>query len=183
VTDDETRSPIIVYLSLGSNLGDRLENLRRAFRLLGEKGIALRRTSSVYETEPVDNTDQGWFLNCVAEIGTSLEALGLLRRLQRIENELGRERLVRRGPRTLDIDMLLYGDLVLESSELTLPHPRMLERRFVLEPLRELGPHLVIPGVDGPGAGGPGTGRTVEQAYAGLRDTAQVRLLLNTLCA
>ena len=159
-------------------MGDRLENLRSALRLLCQKGIALRRTSSVYETEPVDNTDQGWFLNCVAEVGTTLEAPALLHRLQRIENELGRERTVRGGPRTLDIDILMYDDLVIRSDKLTLPHPRMLERRFVLEPLREIAPQLVIPSADGPGAG-----KTVAQAYAEMRDPAQVRLLIKTLCA
>ncbi len=163
-------------------MGDRLENLRRAFRLLCQEGIALRRTSSVYETEPVDNTNQGWFLNCVAEVGTTFGPLALLKQLLQIEQDAGRVRTVRGGPRTLDIDILLYGDAVLQSDELTVPHPRMMERRFVLEPLRELAPQLAIPST-GPGAGGPGTGKTVEQACAELRDTAQVLLLIKTLCA
>ena len=164
---------VVAYLSLGSNVGDRLENLRRAFRLLCEVGIALRCTSSVYETEPVDNPDQGWFLNCIAEIATTLEPLALLRKVQQIEAQLGRERTVAKGPRTLDIDILVYGDVVLESEELTLPHPRMLQRRFVLEPLRELAPTLLI----------PGTGKTVEETLGDLRDPAQVRLMIKTLCA
>ena len=166
-------TPVIAYLSLGSNVGDRLENLRKAFRPLCQAGIALRRTSSVYETEPVDNPDQGWFLNCVAEIATTLEPLPLLRKLQQIEAQLGRERTVAKGPRTLDIDILVYGDLVLESEDLTLPHPRMLQRRFVLEPLRELAPTLLI----------PGAGNNVEEAFSDLRDPAQVRLMIKTLCA
>jgi 2-amino-4-hydroxy-6-hydroxymethyldihydropteridine diphosphokinase len=165
--------PNHVYFSLGSNLGDRLENLRRGMQLFCGEGIALRRTSSIYETEPVDNRDQAWFLNCVAEVLPTLEPLALLRRLQRIENQLGRERTVPKGPRTLDIDILLYGDTVMQTEELTLPHPRMLQRRFILEPLRELAPTLRL----------PGTGLTVEEAYRQLRDPAQVRLLIKSLCA
>jgi 2-amino-4-hydroxy-6-hydroxymethyldihydropteridine diphosphokinase len=167
-------SPTTAYLSLGSNMGDRRENLRGAFRLLdGQEGIALRRTSPIYETEPVGNTDQDWFLNCVAEVGTTLEPIPLLDQLLHIEQTLGRIRTVRNAPRTLDIDILLYGDVVLQSAELALPHPRMLQRRFVLEPLRELAPKLII----------SGTGKTVEQAYAELRDASQVRLLIKMLCA
>jgi 2-amino-4-hydroxy-6-hydroxymethyldihydropteridine diphosphokinase len=167
-------NPTIAYLSLGSNVGDRLENLREAMRLFCGAGITLRRTSSVYETEPMDNTNQGWFLNCVAEVSTTLEPVALLRKLQQIEMELGRERMTTpKGPRTLDIDILLYGDLVCASNDLTLPHPRMLERRFVLEPLNEIAPALVI----------PGAWKTVEQALAELRSPAQVRLLIKTLCA
>jgi 2-amino-4-hydroxy-6-hydroxymethyldihydropteridine diphosphokinase len=158
-------STAIAYLSLGSNLGDRLENLRAAMRRLSDEGVTLRRTSSVYETEPVDNAEQDWFLNCVAEVSTSLEPLALLRRLQDIERELGRERAVPKGPRTIDIDILLYGDLAIETEELTLPHPRMLQRRFVLEPLCEIAPALMI----------PGTEKTVEEALHGLADPAQVR--------
>jgi 2-amino-4-hydroxy-6-hydroxymethyldihydropteridine diphosphokinase len=166
-------SATTAFLSLGSNVGDRLENLRAALRELCGAGVALRRTSSIYETEPVDNTDQGWFLNCVAEVSTTLEPLTLLHKLQQIERQLGRERVVPKGPRTLDIDILLYGDLVLASDELTLPHPRMMERRFVLEPLCEIAPALRL----------PDTGKTVEQALHDLRDPAQVRVLIKTLCA
>jgi len=166
-------SPVITYLSLGSNVGDRMAELRRAMQLFCGEGMAMRRTSSVYETEPVGYTEQGWFLNCVAEISTTLEPVALLHRLQRIENQLGRERTFPKGPRTIDIDMLLYGDVVMQTEELTLPHPRMLERRFVLEPLREIVPALRL----------PGSGITVEEAYQQLRDPAQVRLLIKTLCA
>jgi 2-amino-4-hydroxy-6-hydroxymethyldihydropteridine diphosphokinase len=164
---------ITAYLSLGSNVGDRMENLRRGMELFCGEGIALRRTSSIYETEPVENTDQGWFLNCVAEVSTPLAPLVLLRRLQRTERQLGRERTTPKGPRTLDIDILLYDDLVLHTEELTLPHPRMLERRFVLEPLREIAPALRL----------PVSGMTVEKAYQQLHDPAKVRLIVKTLCA
>jgi 2-amino-4-hydroxy-6-hydroxymethyldihydropteridine diphosphokinase len=166
-------TPVIAYLSLGSNVGDRLENLRKAFRLLCQAGIALHCTSSIYETEPVDNLDQGSFLNCVAEIATTVEPLALLRKLQQIEAQLGRARTIPKGPRTLDIDILIYGDTTLDSEELTLPHPRMLQRRFVLEPLRELAPTLLVPGI----------GKNVEEAFGDLRDPAQVRLMIKTLCA
>jgi 2-amino-4-hydroxy-6-hydroxymethyldihydropteridine diphosphokinase len=169
--------PLTAYLSLGSNVGDRLENLRAAMRQLCSVGTALHRTSSIYETEPVDNPNQGWFLNCVAEVSATLEPLVLLHNLQRIEQQLGRERTVPKGPRTIDMDILLYGDLLMESAELTLPHPRMLDRRFVLEPLCEIAPALAI----------PGSAKTVEQALHHLRedrrDPAQVRRLIKTLCA
>jgi len=163
----------IAYLSLGSNVGDRLENLRQAMQLFCGEGIALRCTSSIYETEPVENPEQDWFLNCVAEVSTTLEPVALLRKLQKIESQLGRERTIPKGPRTIDIDILLYGDLVLQSAQLTLPHPRMMQRRFVLEPLHEIAPTLRLPGF----------GKTVEAAFHELRHSAQVRLLIKTLCA
>jgi len=166
-------SPITAYLSLGSNVGDRLENLRAAMQRLSSAGVALLRTSSIYETEPVDNTNQGWFLNCIAEVSTALEPLPLLHKLQEIEKQLGRERAVPKGPRTLDIDILLYGDVIVESEALTVPHPRMLQRRFVLEPLCEIAPALRL----------PVSRKTVEQALRDLRNPAQVRLLIKTLCA
>lgn len=163
----------IAYLSLGSNVGDRLGNLRKAMQLFCGKGITLRCTSSVYETEPVDNTNQEWFLNCVAEVSTTLEPLALLHTLQGMETQLGRERTIPKGPRTIDIDILLYGDLIFENGELTLPHPRMQQRRFVLEPLQEIAPALQL----------PGSAKTVGQAFNELRDPARVRLLIKTLCA
>ena len=160
-----------VYLSLGSNLGNRLENLRRACQALAQKGIQLRRISSVYETEPVDFAEQDWFLNCVVEAETTLPPLALLQEVQQVEGELGRQREQPKGPRTLDIDILLYGDLVLPSGALMLPHPRMLERRFVLEPLREIAPSLRL----------PMSSKTVEEAFRELRDTSQVRCLCETI--
>jgi 2-amino-4-hydroxy-6-hydroxymethyldihydropteridine diphosphokinase len=165
--------PVLTYVSLGSNVGDRQEYLRQAMQLLIGGGIELQRTSSIYETEPVDNTDQGWFLNCVAEIATTLDPLALLHRLQHVETQLGRERTVPKGPRTIDIDILLYGNIAMQSDELTLPHPRMLERRFVLEPLREIAPALRM----------PVSSQTVAEAYQQLRDPAQVRLLIKTFCS
>ncbi|MBI3894783.1 MAG: 2-amino-4-hydroxy-6-hydroxymethyldihydropteridine diphosphokinase [Acidobacteria bacterium] len=156
-----------VYLSLGSNMGNRMENLRRACQSLAQKGIQLQRFSSVYETEPVDFAKQNWFLNCVVEAETNLPPLALLREVQQIEEELGRQRQQPKGPRTIDIDILLYDDLVFASEALVLPHPRMLERRFVLEPLREIAPSLRL----------PLSAKTVEEAFQDLHDPSQVRCL------
>jgi len=134
-----------VYLSLGSNVGDREAALARALERLAAAGLRLLRISSVYETEPVDRPDQPWFLNLVVEAETELFPRMLLMRVQRIEYELGRRRAAPKGPRTIDIDILLYGDAVIRMPDLTVPHPRMSERRFVLEPLAELVPELRHP--------------------------------------
>jgi 2-amino-4-hydroxy-6-hydroxymethyldihydropteridine diphosphokinase len=133
------------YLSLGSNLGDRQKALQDAIRLLETTDLSVRRVSSVYETEPRDAPDQPWFLNLVIEVETGLNPEQLLRRAVAIETELGRERTSRHGPRTIDIDILLYEDLIIDTAELVVPHPRMAERRFVLEPLAELAPDLRHP--------------------------------------
>jgi 2-amino-4-hydroxy-6-hydroxymethyldihydropteridine diphosphokinase len=133
------------YLSLGSNLDDREANLRRAIELLASPEIRIKRTSSLYETEPQDLPHQPWFLNLVVEIETSLFPLQLLARIQRIEKELGRQRIVPKGPRTIDIDILLFGNFAIDSAKLQVPHPRMNDRRFVLEPLAELAPDLRHP--------------------------------------
>ena len=143
---------LLAYLSLGSNLGARVDTIQRGIELIASKAGAVRKVSSIYETEPVDFLDQPLFLNCVLEIETALSPLELLRRLQEIEAACGRVRgispAIPKGPRTLDIDILLYGDLVMRSEELTIPHPRMCERRFVLQPLAELAPQLQIPGTN-----------------------------------
>lgn len=126
-------------------MGDREKNLLRAVELLEEAGVRIVRTSSVYETEPQDLRDQPWFLNMVIEIETELFPKQLLARLQKIERELGRKRTVPKGPRTIDVDILLYGSFVVETAQLQIPHPRMAERRFVLEPLQEIAPGLRHP--------------------------------------
>jgi len=133
------------YLSLGSNLDDRQGNLRRALELLASPEIRIRRTSSLYETEPQDLRNQPWFLNLVVEIETTLFPIQLLSRTQKIERELGRQRAVPKGPRTIDIDIVLFGNFVIETPQLQVPHPRMPARRFVLEPLAELAPELRHP--------------------------------------
>jgi len=134
-----------VYISLGSNLGVREAYLRRALDALGAAGVRVLRVSSIRETEPVDVREQPMFLNLVAEAETDLFPKQLLARTQRIERELGRVRTLPKGPRTIDIDILLYGNLVMDTPELTIPHPRMEERLFVLEPLAELAPELRHP--------------------------------------
>ena len=156
---------VIAFLSLGSNLGNRTENLRAACGRLKTADIHLLRVSSVYETEPVDVLDQGWFLNCVVEIETGLAANVLLDRCAEIEADLGRGRSRPKGPRIIDIDILLYGDAVIETEPLTVPHPRMKQRRFVLEPLREIAPTLRVPPEN----------RTVEELLQELEDRSQVR--------
>jgi 2-amino-4-hydroxy-6-hydroxymethyldihydropteridine diphosphokinase len=134
-----------VYLALGSNLGDRELNLEQAIRLMAAEGIEIVRLSSIYETAPVGLEDQPWFLNQVVEAKTGLFPRQLLHAIQRVESELGRKRTVVNGPRTIDIDILIYGGAVMSSDELTIPHPRMADRRFVLEPLAEIAPQLKHP--------------------------------------
>ena len=133
------------YLSLGSNLNDREANLRRALEILESPDVHIKRVSSIYETEPQELRDQPWFLNLVAEVETTLFPMQLLRRVRKIEKELGRQRLVPKGPRTVDIDILLFGRFVMDSPALQVPHPRMQDRRFVLEPLAEIAPELRHP--------------------------------------
>jgi 2-amino-4-hydroxy-6-hydroxymethyldihydropteridine diphosphokinase len=131
-----------VFIGLGSNLGDRLDHLRFAVRSLPD----VVAVSPVYETEPVGGPDDaGPYLNCVVELSTDLSARSLLQVGQQLENEAGRVRTVINGPRTLDVDILLYGDERLDEPDLVVPHPRMWERRFVLEPLYTLAPELVPP--------------------------------------
>ncbi|HMD48664.1 MAG TPA: 2-amino-4-hydroxy-6-hydroxymethyldihydropteridine diphosphokinase, partial [Bryobacteraceae bacterium] len=126
-----------VYLSLGSNLGDREARLREAVARLDAAEVQVLRRSPVYETEPQDVKDRGWFLNAVIEAETELFPMQLLGRTQKIERELGRLRLKPGGPRTIDIDILLYGHAVVHTPQLEIPHPRMTSRRFVLEPLAQ----------------------------------------------
>lgn len=134
-----------VYLSLGSNRGDRRMQLAKALEHLGESGVQMLRVSNLYKTEPVDFQPQAWFVNCVAEVRTDLMPVQLLRVCQSVERALGRRPGVSKGPRPLDIDILLYEGAVIHSRELTIPHPRMEERRFVLVPLCELAPTLRHP--------------------------------------
>lgn len=155
-----------IYLGLGSNLGDRRANLAQAVKRLEAPDLRVKRASSIYETEPRDVPQQPWFLNQVVEADTDLFPKQLLSRIQKIEREMGRKRIVSKGPRVIDIDILLFGDSVLATPELEIPHPRMIERRFVLEPLAELAPDLRD----------PVTGRTVRELLAPVAGQA-VRLL------
>jgi 2-amino-4-hydroxy-6-hydroxymethyldihydropteridine diphosphokinase len=151
-----------VYIGLGSNLGDKAENLRAALRILsggqpsvsprGHTGlspsapaITLLAVSSLYRTDPVGYLDQDWFLNAAVCVETQLSPRELLIRLLAIESDLGRVRTVRNGPRTIDLDILLWGDLVLREDDLVIPHPRLHERLFVLEPLAEIAPGVRHP--------------------------------------
>ena len=135
-----------VYLGLGSNLGDKRAHIVRAVELLGE--IAqVHQVSSLFKTEPVGNPDQDWFLNCAVEIDTALEPRQLLAATLAIERKLKRVRKIKDGPRTIDIDILFYGSRVVEESGLTIPHPRLHQRLFVLTPLEEICPgfaHAVL---------------------------------------
>jgi 2-amino-4-hydroxy-6-hydroxymethyldihydropteridine diphosphokinase len=133
------------YLSLGSNVGNRERMLGEALRLLEAPNLHVARVSLVYETEPQDFKNQPWFLNLVAEVQTALFPMQLLTRVRKIERGLGRKRTVNKGPRTIDIDILLYGESVIDSKTLVVPHPRMTERRFVLQPLADLAPDLRHP--------------------------------------
>jgi len=130
-----------IYLSLGSNIGDREANLHMAIALLD----GVLRVSPIYETAPVDYLQQAWFLNLAVEAETELFPRQLLTRIQKIERELGRVRTIANGPRTLDIDILLYGNSIIDTPALQVPHPRMAERRFVLAPLADLAPELRHP--------------------------------------
>jgi 2-amino-4-hydroxy-6-hydroxymethyldihydropteridine diphosphokinase len=131
----------LAYLSLGSNVGDREANLREAIGRMATVGQFVS-VSSFYETEPVEFTDQPWFLNCAAGLETELTAQQLMARLLRIEQEMGRQRTQKKGPRIIDMDILLFDDLILDSPEVTIPHPAMHERRFVLEPLAQIAPDV-----------------------------------------
>ena len=133
-----------VYLSLGSNLGEREANLRSAIEKLGDLGEVIA-VSSLYETEPVEFTPQPWFLNCAVAMRTELMPKLFLSKMLAIEQEMGRRRTQPKGPRLIDIDVLLFGSSVITAPELEVPHPAMHERRFVLEPLAEIAPEVRHP--------------------------------------
>ncbi len=156
----ETRN--VAYLSLGSNLGNREANLRDAIARLDSLG-KVTAVSSFYETEPVDFLDQPWFLNCVVLLETDILPETLLQRLLEIERALGRERLQPKGPRLIDIDILLFGDQIIHEPGLTIPHTALHERRFVLEPLAEIAPGVVHPVIK----------KTAQELLAGLSPDRQ----------
>ena len=134
-----------VYLSLGSNVGDREANLRAAIDELPHAGVAVTRVSSFYETEPVDLLEQPWFLNCAVEVQSHFDPFMLLRALREIEAKMGSKKLVAKGPRLIDMDILLYGAEMIDTPELQVPHPRMHLRRFVLVPLAEIAADTLHP--------------------------------------
>jgi 2-amino-4-hydroxy-6-hydroxymethyldihydropteridine diphosphokinase len=133
------------YLGLGSNIGNREANLREALERLESDGIRVVRRSSLYETEPRDLRDQPWFLNAVVEVETDLFPLQLLAHIQNVERAMGRRRMTPKGPRNIDIDILFYGRSVINAADLEVPHPRIAQRRFVLEPFSEIAPEFRHP--------------------------------------
>ena len=161
----------IAYLGLGSNLGDREANLRQAISALVGAGLQLVAESSVYETDPVDYLDQPKFLNqVIAVTAPNLEPYSLMKFCLELESQLGRERIIPRGARTIDIDLLLFGDFMLNGEyqeiNLIVPHPRMHLRRFVLQPLAEIAPYLIH----------TASGKTIEQLLDSVTDNSAVRV-------
>jgi 2-amino-4-hydroxy-6-hydroxymethyldihydropteridine diphosphokinase len=155
-----------IYLSLGSNIGERAENIARAIAALVERGVRVLKTSSLYETEPVEFLAQDWFLNCVVEVETELSPGELMRALLEIERSMGRERVLPKGPRIIDMDILLYGSRVMRGGDLEIPHPRMAERRFVLVPFAEIAAGVVHPVLK----------KTIAELLAETSDRSEVRL-------
>ncbi len=156
-----------VYLSLGSNIGEREKNLRAAIASLPNANVRVTRVSSFYETEPVDLREQPWFVNCVVEGTTKITALELLHALREIERRMGSQKLVPKGPRLIDMDILLYGEETIDTPDLQVPHPRMLLRKFVLVPLAEVAPNVKHPSWNG----------TATKLLAETPDQSQVRAL------
>jgi 2-amino-4-hydroxy-6-hydroxymethyldihydropteridine diphosphokinase len=156
----------IVYIALGSNLGDRAATLERAISAMNASGIHVTRQSPFYVTEPLGVPGQGWFLNAVVEAETSLLPVQLLHALLKIERELGRRRLTPHGPRTIDLDLLFYGSAVIRTRELEVPHPRLIERRFVLVPLARIAPEFRHPTLH----------KSVAQLLGETPDHSEVRL-------
>ena len=138
--------PVISYLSIGSNLGDPVQNCRDALREISSlKKVQVLRRSSLYRTEPLGSKHQDWFVNGVLEVRTALAAPQLLKALQWVEQTLGRIRTERWGPRTIDIDVLLFGQEIVETGDLVIPHPEMHKRGFVLVPINEIAPYVIHP--------------------------------------
>jgi 2-amino-4-hydroxy-6-hydroxymethyldihydropteridine diphosphokinase len=165
LSDDSGEISHIVYISIGSNIGKPEENCRKGISALKKSdGILLKKTSKFYETEPVDYKDQAWFINAVAEIKTILDPIQLFNCLKLIEKKVGRsENDIRFGPRILDLDIIFFDDVIMETPDLVIPHPRMDERRFVLKPLCDINPDLVHPVL----------GKTIKKLLENITDKSQ----------
>lgn len=162
----------MIYIALGANIGERANQLSAAIKEMENVGLTVTKQSSVYETAPVGYTEQPSFYNMVVEVTSSLSAEEVLNQLQRIERELGRERLFKNGPRTIDLDILLYNGEDIQSKHLSVPHPRMHERAFVLVPLAEIAPQVEV------------DGRTIQSLLSDLpeadrKDVVRLQLLMN----
>ncbi|MTI83302.1 MAG: 2-amino-4-hydroxy-6-hydroxymethyldihydropteridine diphosphokinase [Firmicutes bacterium] len=157
----------IAFLGLGSNMGDKEGNIKKALEMLkDESGIDIERVAPFYRTAPVGYTQQDWFLNTVAQIQTTLKPDNLLAQILWTEDFLGRKRQIRWGPRVVDLDILMYGLHVIREPGLEVPHPRMLERAFVMVPLADLAPDLLLPG-----------GKTAEEIAKELKGLQEIELL------
>ena len=154
-----------VYLSLGSNIGDRAANISRALDALRDRSLRITRSSSLYETEPVEFLKQDWFLNSVVEAETDLPPQDLMEAILSVERSLGRQRRIPKGPRLIDIDILLYADSIIHTPELDIPHPRLAFRRFVLVPFAEIGPGAIHPVLD----------KTIAELLSATPDRSAVR--------
>ncbi len=159
----------IAFLALGSNIGDREANLRTAIERLEATEIRVLRRSSLYETAPQELMDQPWFLNAVIEVETGLFPMQLLGQVREIERRMGRRRVTPKGPRNIDIDILFYGRAVISTPQLEVPHPRIAQRRFVLEPLAEIAPDFRH----------PLTGKTASEMLAALEPQGVRRLAIS----
>lgn len=155
------------FIGLGSNMGDRAAFLDLAIEMMDKHpNIFVQRRSSIYETDPYGPIDQAPFLNMVIEVGTDLSPPELLKETQTIENKLDRERLIHWGPRTIDLDILIYADKIIQMDTLIIPHPEIQKRLFVLVPLKELNQNLVIPGMN----------QSVQELYGSFKNQKGVRL-------
>ncbi len=156
----------IVFIGIGSNLGDRIRNCKKALMLLEEGGVIIRR-SSLYETEPWGRREQGLFINCVAQMETGLGPWELLEFLQGIESKMGRDDSGMWGPRIIDLDILLYDDRIIPDESLTIPHPHLHRREFALAPLSEIAPDIIHPALK----------RSIADILSGLAGAGSMNML------